>query len=279
MSLISFALRTCLKRALLGQTLAEERVFDSMVVPLDETPQAGMRPKIVVSTDDDMLVCTSFDLNVDQRELDIIIEAELSSEVEVDAGGVAFEIPRTDAGLEATLDVLHRQIMRALAEPGAPWADLFRHLAGEPKKILKRRGASNDKGVKFAARQIVITCMPANEPAYGQAPNTLWSKVIAAMQADDELAEYGDLVKNLIVGTPLPSWRVLQASMGWTDAAVHLLGPAPIDPAEIGEAPVQTMASLDRVDQEYLDTAGEDGVTLHTTTLVDGGTASFEPVQ
>lgn len=269
MSLINLAIRTCLKQALIGRTLAEDRVHDSMVVPLDETLQTGMQPRIIVSTDDDMIVSTSFDLNVDARDLDVIIEMEVSAAVPVEADGIAFQIPLTDAGLEASLDFLHRQVMRALAEPAAEWAELFRKFVGKPKKVLKRRGASNEKGVKFAARQIVITCEPANEPAYGAPPSAVWSRLIAAMQAEGGgLARHGNLLAAELTGAPLPAWRVLQASMGWSDAEVQNLGPAPLDPVEAGEPPVVVAVDLDDFDR--------DGRLVSSLTIADGPRASFE---
>lgn len=268
MSLVNFAIRICLKRALLGRTLAKARVFDSMVVPLDETPVDGTLPQIIVATDDDMIVCSSFALDVDARDLDVIIEMELASEVPAPAGGIGFAIPQTDAGLEASLDFIQREIFRALNDPGSVWANLFRRFVQTPKKMLKRRGASNDKGAKFAARQIVITVEPVNEPAYGTPPSGLWETFITAMRADDELAEYGDVVEALIVGEPLPSWRVLQAALGHTDAEARALGSAPFDPDEAGEPPVMTAARLVDVDAQ--------GSEVGSLTIRDGELASFE---
>lgn len=247
MSLVNFAIRTCLKRALLDRTWAERRVFDSMVTPLDETLPEGTRPQIIVSTDDDETTMTSFDLNADGRQLVVIIEIELASEVQVDAGGYAMEIPQTDAGLEATLDFIQRQVERALAEPASLWADLFRRLVDEPSKRLKRRGAGADKGVRFAARQLMITCQPSNEPAYGAAPNKLWTAIAEAMRGDPELADYADLLEAEITGQPLPAWATLQATLGYSDAGVRNLGPAPYDPTEKGEPPVMRRAVLSQV--------------------------------
>lgn len=268
MSLVNFAVRQCLKKALLHRTLAEGRVFDSMVVPIDETPQEGAKPQIIVATDDDQVTCSSWDLNVDGRDLDVIIEMELATEVEMQSGGLGFEIPLTDAGLEAILDFMHRQVLRAIAEPADPWADLFRRFCGTPSKMLKRRGASNEKGVKFATRQIVLTCTPSNEPVYGQAPNKLWTAFIEQMEADPDLSEYGGVVAALITGASLPSWRALQAALGFTDAEIRNLGPAPLDPTETGEPPVMTEATLDEV-------LG-DGSVARTLTITEADRAEFE---
>lgn len=270
MSLVNFAIRTCLKRALLDRTFAEGRVFDSMVTPIDHTIEAGALPMIVVSTDDDQATLSSFDLNVDGRELDVVIEMELASAVEVEAGGVNFEIPLTDAGLEATLDILHRQVLRALAEPTSEWANLFRRFVADPKKILKRRGASTEKGVRFAARQIVLTCQPANELPYGADPKGAWADLILLMRADKELSDLAALVAAELTGAPLPSWRVIQAGLGYTDAQIRALGPTPLDPAEAGEAPVMTEAVLFEIDKA--------GVVSRSTAIAAGTLASFEPI-
>lgn len=283
MSLINFAIRTCLQQALLGQTHAEGRVFDSKVTPIDELAEAEPKPLIVVSTDDDQILGDSFALEGKGRELDVVIEMVLAGAVDVtlkdqqgnDVEGIELQIPHTDAGMEITLDFMQRRVMRALAEPGSEWAELFRQFAGTPKKILKRRGASTEKGVKFAARQIVITCEPErNEPAYGRAPNALWSRLIAAMRGDPELTDYADVLAAEITGEALPSWRVLQTMLGWGDGEVRNLGPAPVDPGEIGEPPLLTEATLeaDLVRMEAPDAPFANEVR----TITSGAQAAFE---
>lgn len=281
MSLINLAIRTCLKRALIGRTQAEERVYDSKVTPIAEIVEGDRRPIIVVATDDDQVMSPSWALDADARELDVVVEMVVADAVRVEVQtpqgtieALDLQLPHTDAGLEFTLDLMQRRIERALAEPGEPWAELFRQFSGEPTKKLKRRGGDTQKGVKYAARQLVFTVKPRAEPAYGQAPNVLWTRFLDQMRTDAELAPLAEAVSAEIVGKALPSWRVLQAALGWTDGAVRNLGPAPVDPAETGEAPVLTQASLD-ADLVRME-APDAPFAAETRTIAAGPRALFE---
>ncbi len=54
--------------------------------------------------------------------------------------------------------------------------------------MVTRRGASTEKGVRFAARQIIITLDPLLDPERGRGvPPEPWDRLLAKMAADDEL--------------------------------------------------------------------------------------------
>ena len=74
---------------------------------------------------------------------------------------------------------------------------------------LSRRGASVEKGVRFAARQIVLTCDLVESPTDGAAvlPGSTWEDLLAMMAVDPELVSIGNMLRAEIEGAPLTDWR------------------------------------------------------------------------
>lgn len=253
MSLVSLAIRICLERTLSGRTYAENRVYDSQITPVDQTVQAGQKPLIIISTDDDTseierwgFLCPS------SRKLEIVIDMVLATFVRAQVGSgdgqLEIIIPHTDAGMEASLSFMQHQVLRAISDGIDPWAELLKEFINTPQKMIGRRGAGAEKGIRFAARQLVITCDPIPEPDFGETipPDGPWGKLLALMDADLELNELAVLLRAEIeAGSDLPSWRRFQASRGWTDAQVRNAGFAPVDETETGEAPVLAEATIE----------------------------------
>jgi hypothetical protein len=233
MSLVAYALRTTLWRALLGKTYAHDRVYDSQVAPIDETVQEQPEPFIIVATDDETSDVSAHDYLGSSRDLDVVIEIALASELRRGGG---MNIPHTDEGLEMALNFMTRQVMRVLQADDDPWAELFRTFALSTKKMVARRGASVEKGVRFAARQIVLTIAPLHEPEFGRAPSGAWADLIAAMRADDILSVFADGLEEEIIGSAIPDWSRLKARLGLTGAGASAVGIGPYMP---GEAPGQ----------------------------------------
>ena len=283
MSLVAFAIRQTLKRTLVGKTYAEDRVFDSMVTPIDQKVVEGQVPLIIVYTDDDEATVPAFRINQpDKRALDVIVEMAIASKLEVVNDAVELTIPHTDAGLEAALAFMGRQVFRALSDPEDPWADLFRtFVTSGGLKVTQRRGAGTDKGTRFSARQIIFSVDPAHEPYFGEDPAyEPWGRLIELMGTDEELAPFGDLLAAEIKGAALPSWQVVQASLGLSQTAMRAglaLGPVyenrESDPNVVdyvtGEPPLMTTGILDN---RITSDPDEEGrlVEFTETEIVDG---------
>ncbi|BAQ50423.1 hypothetical protein [Methylobacterium aquaticum] len=225
MSLTGLAIRTCLKRALLGVTLAEGRVCDSNVTPLDMLAKDDPLPVLVVYVDDDVRQGTDGRWRDRTRQLDLVIEMVLAGGVVIHEGAATVTVPHSDAGMEATLDIMAWQVRQALKDPTSPWAELYRTFRGEVRMVTTRRGASTEKGVRFAARQIIITVDPLLEPERGRdvVPSP-FDALVAQMRGDRELTLYGDLLAALLTGSILPAWQVMQAALGQTRAAMDAVG-------------------------------------------------------
>ena len=78
MSLARLAMRIAAARALRGSTLAEGRVYDSAILPIDETIAAERQPILIVTTDDHELEVTGRDLFHGNVSCDLVIEAAIA---------------------------------------------------------------------------------------------------------------------------------------------------------------------------------------------------------
>jgi len=250
MSLVATAIRFATVRALRDATLAEDRVWDSAIDPIDQTIQAEARPIITVSTDDSEGEIEGRDLLGANPMLALTIEMAVAQKVTIDVGdgepATEIVVPHTDAGLELTINLMARQVTRALLV-GNEWSDLWRLFIGGIDKMTTRRGASAEKGVRFAARQIVLHVVPLAEPSFGPIePGGPWGKLLALMRADSELAHLADLIQTEIETPYLPSWRRAAVDLGLRDLGSLSIGigPAVGQPAADEPTPPLSAASV-----------------------------------
>jgi len=240
MSLVAYAIRTCLGAALVDRTLAGARVYDSAVQPIEEMVKPEPQPFLVVSTDDEEITSTGWALLDADRELNFVVEIAIGGITKIDlpeaeGGGAALrlDIPHSDEGLETTLNMVGRQIFREL-QIGGPWSDLLREITFGLKKVTVRRGANTEQGTRFAARQYVFTADTIAEPEFGAEPEGAWVRLLDLMEANPNLARDVPLVRRMIVGDVLPDWRRVQANYGLTDRSYRAFGLGPLF-AGVGE--------------------------------------------
>jgi len=238
MSLTRLAMRLAAARALQNRTLAEARVFDSAVDPIDQTIAEARQPLLVLTTDEHEADVTGRDLSSGSQRCDLVIEMAIAARVEVpasDTGGgqITIAIPHTDEGMELTLDIMEHQVVAALTRDDSAWSRAWMKLVPRITKRLSRRGASAENGVRFAARQLILTCDLVDTPGIGGAiaPNSAWGEVLALMAADDALAPIASILRAEIEGAPLADWRRAAATLG-----------VPLDVADqIGIGPVSSL--------------------------------------
>lgn len=212
MSLARLAMRIAAARALRGSTLAEGRVYDSAIAPIDQTIAEERQPILIVTTDDHEMEVTGRDLFHGNVSCDLVIEAAIAARVEVPAGDDGesmIAIPHTDEGMELALDIMEHQIMAALTRERSDWSRVWMKLVPRISRRLSRRGASVEKGVRFAARQIVLTCDLIEAPTDGAAigTGTAWADLLGVMASDADLAPIADMLRSEIEGEPLTDWR------------------------------------------------------------------------
>lgn len=234
MSLTRLAMRLAASRALRDTTLAEGRVFDSAVDPIDQTIAENRQPIIVLTTDEHEATVVGRDLMTGAQECNLVIEIAIASRVEVPAsdgqgGEVTIAIPHTDEGMELTLDMMEHQVLSALTRGDNPWARIWMMLVPRITNRQSRRGASSENGVRFAARQLVLTCDLVDTPmtSGSVAPGTAWGDALTAMDADPDLSQIAGMLRAEIEDRPATDWA----------ASAQILG-VPLDVADqIGIAP------------------------------------------
>lgn len=247
----ALALRTCALRALQGHTLVGQAVSDSTITPIDDALKSSSSPFIVVSTEDMEKSVQGRSVASGSGKIDLVLEIGVAHFLEVPATNDAEEsiqvvIPQTDGGIEISLDLIERQALRALEIGGGTWGDLFRELCPEYGRLISRRGAGADKGVKFAARQVVIECHTIFEPAFGVAPEEggPYARWLDALEEDAELSALAPAIRATIIGEAIPDWRALGTIVGLTLAEQNALRLGPFiipgeEPAELNEIDVQ----------------------------------------
>lgn len=157
------------------------------------------------------------------------------------------ELTMDDAGAGFGMDLLWRQVVDALADPVDPWADLYRSIV---RSYIGMTSApvliETEKSIRIPCREVALNCTMISEPGFGVQLTTGWQRIDAALRADPETLPVADAIKAMIQRpSGLPSWRIYQAQMGWTDAEIRASGLAPADPTETDEAPVLTEAIID----------------------------------
>lgn len=247
MSLTRLAMRLAAARAVRDRTLAGARVFDSAVDPIDQTIVETRQPLIVVTTDEHALDITGRDLGSGNHACDLVFEVAIASRVEVPApdgqgGQITIAIPHTDEGMELTLDIMEHQIIAALTQDDGAWSATWMKLVPRVTRRLSRRGASAENGVRFAARQMVLTCDLVDTPVAGEAlgSNTAWGNVLTQMEADPDLATIASLIRTEIEGALLADWRRAAAELGIPLEVADQIGIGPVldfgdDPQPLGE--------------------------------------------
>lgn len=269
MSLTRLAMRLAAARAVRNKTLAADRVFDSAVDPIDQTIAEARQPIVVVTTDEHELSVNGRDLGSGNHQCDLVIEIAIAARVEVPAddgqgGQITIAIPHTDEGMELTLDMMEHQIVSALTRDDGGWSLVWQKLVPRVTRRLSRRGASSENGVRFAARQMVLTCDLVDTPAPGApvAATSAWGAALAAMEADTDLAAIAGLLRAEIEGEPMDDWRRAAAVLGVPIEVVDQLGYGPI--LDLDDDP-QLFTGV------VLDEEGDQTTTLDETLADDQG--------
>ena len=258
MSLARLAMRIAAARALRGATLAEARVHDSAIAPIDQTIAEERQPILIVTTDDHEMEVTGRDLFHGDVSCDLVIEAAIAARVEVVGEESVITIPHTDEGMELALDLMEHQVMAALTRERSDWSRVWMKLVPRISRRLSRRGASVEKGVRFAARQIVLTCDLIEAPSDGAAvaEGTAWADLLGVMEGDTDLAPIARMLRSEIEGQPLADWR----------RAANILGIHLETADAIGLGPVLDLSEDPEVFEEAVITGAPDPVIVNRYT-------------
>jgi len=259
MSLAALVLRTVTVKALRGRTLAGQAVEPSAIAPLEGKLKDTPQPLILVFTDAGETQESARDSN-GKDLLGLCVDTSLSFEIAVAArvpiqapgAGPELEIgiPETDEGFEISIDLIARQICAELQAGRTPWADLWRELVLRVTRLTFERGQSAEKGVRFAARRLVLMVETLADPTPGRPLEGVWDDVVSAIEADQETAHIGALIRSVAEGEAMPEWRHLQAQLGLTYSGLKGIGLAPLLDHQASDA--APAAGLDAVTMDPL---------------------------
>lgn len=201
MSLPRLAVRVASVAALRGRTLAGDAVHDSAIQTVDVLAAGARHPFVVVYTDDGEAQPSQADPASGQASFSLIIEFAVAALRRPEEGGdPELLIPPADAALEVDLDRMERQILVALRDPANAWGVLWRRFVTEITVRRSRRGASAERGLRFAARQIEMQVRSLAEPPFGAPAAGVWTDFLAALAADPSTAPLEPLVRAEIEG-------------------------------------------------------------------------------
>lgn len=247
-SLVSTALRIMAVRLIQGRTLAGSNVHDSALMPIDDKISEGQgEPFVVVSSEDEVAIeIPGREITGGMRTVELVIEVaigqKVSADVDQDGQQITVVIPETDAGLEFSMSLACRQVMRAIFEQSDnPWCEVFRRFAINVEKTTNRRGMGNKDGARFAARQIVLTIDCLNEPDFGDTleDGTPFAEFLALMEADAELSAIAPLLRQTITGKPvIEDWDRVRSDAALSVRVLQNIGLA--TPLLPGEQPPET---------------------------------------
>lgn len=239
MSLTRTLLRLVTVQALVGKTVAGDKVFDSSIDPLDQKVAAEAAPMIVVYTDDDKSQPAGLADFFQGGSVDLVMETVVAGRITVTydddgAGGPAEAqqviVSQTDARMEVALDLIEGQIVRALVAADDPWSRLWKRIAIRATKRESRRGASPEQSSRFAARQLVLTLGIIVDPDPG-APlpsGSIWRDALDQIATVPGMADVAGLLRSDIEGEPLNEWRRAAARLGVGLETISALGLGPV---------------------------------------------------
>lgn len=141
-------------------TMAEDRVFDSRLDPLLFKEYDKPMPGIIVYTDDDAgdLINRGSGTGPYRRWVDLRVEIVIGSfdtEIVDDVQQIVFDLPMTDAQLEAQLDLFEAQVRWALWQlPNRVYSEAFRAYVVRVENIQSHATRDESGGNRFASRRI-----------------------------------------------------------------------------------------------------------------------------
>ena len=249
MSIIRSLTRIAAVEALIGKTMASDRVFDSAVTPIDQRITKEKKPFITVTSDDESGPISGKAIFHGERMLDLVIEIAIGSKVEVSIEGEGnttevIEVPHTDPATELLLDIFEDQVLSALM--GAEqWALSFRKLMPVFKNYSSRRGAQAESGIRFAARQLVISGDQLDRPTDGSAnSHVVLSEILPMLDAVTRLSPCAKLIRQQLSGSASTDWDKLLKETGFTGNTPIAIGIA-LEDGVISGSPIETITVED----------------------------------
>jgi hypothetical protein len=146
-------------------TLAEDRVYDSRLDPLEFTADNSEIPCVIVYTDDDESDLQNRGMGDGPRRRHVELRVEIvlgscSESVIDEQAQLVYVVPTTDSQLEARLDMFEQQVKWALMDlPNRRYTNAFRGFVIRVEKISSHVQRDETGNNRVAARRLHLTCM------------------------------------------------------------------------------------------------------------------------
>lgn len=252
--LVLDVLRWITVRALMGNTWAGSRVFDSPSQPADMRAETEREPFIAIYVDDADLVFLPEGGGMVAPEpfmIRLVIEVGVVSprafgeeQGEAPGGGTVTSLNATDEGLEAQIGFITRQVQQTLLTTKSTneWAELWRVLTGgQIHRLEIRRGGQGDEDrgprPRFASRVSTYHLSTLADPVRGvvldadELEYEFWRDFLDLCEREDEMQGLGEIVRAHLESPSgaLPEWRMAQKYLGVSRETIRALGIAPAE--------------------------------------------------
>lgn len=232
MSMVAFALRTCTVLALRGATLAGTAVYDSPVDPTDVARKAAT-PSIFVYSDSEHLEdVDTRDLLQGRRTVDMSVLIVLPAQFQATVGDTTVEFQDRKAGAAAAIDIIYRQVERALIAEETTWSGLWCRLVAKVASLTSHAYilpvGTGAQAHHLPARGISLSVVPLTSPEIGAPHQEFWADFVAALATDPGYAPLAPVIAAAIEGTALPDWRVDALELGDTVEDAIAMGYGPL---------------------------------------------------
>lgn len=226
MSLVRSAVRIAALQAIWNKTEAGDGVFDSQVGVLRQVEEGLVEhaPMIVVYTDEAAAEVTGRAALQTAGPTQLVFEVlvSLTPPGPREDGDPRIIIPETDGEMELLVDLIETQIRRALLDH-SEWAEILDTLIDDWGRIRCRR-ATEVKGTRYAARQLIIEFQGLPEPMPTGEPEGVWATLIDALDAGGTTMQLQAEVFRAAFTGSLADWQAISLRYGLSEVAARALG-------------------------------------------------------
>ncbi|MCR5941104.1 hypothetical protein FG152_09745 [Ochrobactrum sp. XJ1] len=243
MSLARIAIRTAAVEALKGRTLVGNNVLDSEIGVIDVDSNGN-----AVTTEKSPFTAIYTDAakaDVGENELrslflngttEVLFESGVTAAMtgidpKTGENVLGIGVLDTDANFEFQLDLLARQIIDALTDPGNEWGQVFLGLCYRIASVERVRTGNVSDGVRLAAQQMKLTVLLVDDPEPRRAliAGTPFARFVdlAKASTDESTQKKGAFIEAVSVGS-YEAWEHLQRSHGMTADELLALGLGPL---------------------------------------------------
>ncbi len=219
-----------------NETLAGDAIIGTPIDPISQDFQKVSRPTVAVFTGEDRRTeITGRDLVNAGREIELSLQIYTPDAVKVLVDGKPVRIGTRGEGGDIVIDILARQIERALLASDTPSAILWRKLVTGIGSATAAPFMFETETVRIAVTEISYVCQTLNDPSFGDEDlQYFWADAIDAIKADPDYGAIGSWLEAEVQSPAgLSAGRIAQADIGTTGEAAVELGIAEIeDPSD-----------------------------------------------